>query len=123
MLRRPPISTRTYTLFPYTTLFRSSLTSGDIAPDSVDYANGESRRTRRCWLQAPKTTKGKSNVQSRHPRRRPSERVLAFRQVPPARARRSRSQCGSNHGPWACGRRSEERRVGKEWVGTGRSRG
>src|SRR3546814_5514529 len=24
MLRRPPISTRTYTLFPYTTLFRSS---------------------------------------------------------------------------------------------------
>src|SRR3546814_17461369 len=23
MLRRPPISTRTYTLFPYTTLFRS----------------------------------------------------------------------------------------------------
>src|SRR3546814_13025136 len=24
MIRRPPISTRTYTLFPYTTLFRSS---------------------------------------------------------------------------------------------------
>src|SRR3546814_19271333 len=24
MLRRPPISTRTYTLFPYTTLFRSA---------------------------------------------------------------------------------------------------
>src|SRR3546814_17476819 len=26
MIRRPPISTRTYTLFPYTTLFRSWLT-------------------------------------------------------------------------------------------------
>src|SRR3546814_8590461 len=25
MLRRPPISTRTYTLFPYSTLFRSSV--------------------------------------------------------------------------------------------------
>src|SRR3546814_13986222 len=28
MLRRPPISTRTHTLFPYTTLFRSLLLSG-----------------------------------------------------------------------------------------------
>src|SRR3546814_14936175 len=27
MIRRPPISTRTYTLFPYTTLFRSTVTS------------------------------------------------------------------------------------------------
>src|SRR3546814_17201922 len=26
MIRRPPRSTRTYTLFPYTTLFRSSIT-------------------------------------------------------------------------------------------------
>src|SRR3546814_18242600 len=25
MIRRPPISTRTYTLFPYTTLFRSAV--------------------------------------------------------------------------------------------------
>src|SRR3546814_13876721 len=29
MRRRPPRSTRTDTLFPYTTLFRSALTSGD----------------------------------------------------------------------------------------------
>src|SRR3546814_1785096 len=28
MIRRPPISTRTYTLFPYPTLFRSSLCKG-----------------------------------------------------------------------------------------------
>src|SRR3546814_8368225 len=28
MIRRPPRSTRTYTLFPYTTLFRSVLTYG-----------------------------------------------------------------------------------------------
>src|SRR3546814_1615085 len=29
MIRRPPRSTRTYTLFPYTTLFRSSGISGE----------------------------------------------------------------------------------------------
>src|SRR3546814_8742950 len=31
MIRRPPRSTRTYTLFPYTTLFRSLLTTHDVA--------------------------------------------------------------------------------------------
>src|SRR3546814_15115114 len=29
MIRRPPISTRTYTLFPYTTLFRSAITGSN----------------------------------------------------------------------------------------------
>src|SRR3546814_4878434 len=32
MIRRPPISTRTDTLFPYTTLFRSLPEDGAIAP-------------------------------------------------------------------------------------------
>src|SRR3546814_1636905 len=31
MIRRPPRSTRTDTLFPYTTLFRSWITSGPVA--------------------------------------------------------------------------------------------
>src|SRR3546814_7936334 len=30
MVRRPPTSTRTYTLVPYTTLFRSTLTQADL---------------------------------------------------------------------------------------------
>src|SRR3546814_5713431 len=37
MIRRPPRSTRTDTLFPYTTLFRSSLLKqldGEVAPDA-----------------------------------------------------------------------------------------
>src|SRR3546814_21105024 len=34
MIRRPPRSTRTDTLFPYTTLFRSMLVN-DFAPDEV----------------------------------------------------------------------------------------
>src|SRR3546814_13487691 len=33
MRRRPPRSTRTDTLFPYTTLFRSKLLRADIRPD------------------------------------------------------------------------------------------
>src|SRR3546814_2832791 len=32
MIRRPPRSTRTYTLFPYTTLFRSSPFGGEVDP-------------------------------------------------------------------------------------------
>src|SRR3546814_12218747 len=34
MIRRPPSSTRTYTLLPYTTLFRSE----HVAPDSIEHA-------------------------------------------------------------------------------------
>src|SRR3546814_18228100 len=36
MRRRPPRSTRTDTLFPYTTLFRSGLDYGDL-PELVDF--------------------------------------------------------------------------------------
>src|SRR3546814_18329917 len=35
MIRRPPRSTRTYTLFPYTTLFRSARYVGKMAPTGV----------------------------------------------------------------------------------------
>src|SRR3546814_1453958 len=39
MIRRPPRSTRTDTLFPYTTLFRSFIGDDDlIAPEIVDIA-------------------------------------------------------------------------------------
>src|SRR3546814_7804922 len=51
MRRRPPISTRTYTLFPYTTLFRSPRLTGTIKvpvegsvlPDSYSFERGETR--------------------------------------------------------------------------------
>src|SRR3546814_7331399 len=36
MIRRPPRSTRTDTLFPYTTLFRSGQKSGDLTDIRVD---------------------------------------------------------------------------------------
>src|SRR3546814_3881458 len=38
MIRRPPRSTRTDTLFPYTTLFRSNATSG--SPPRAAYESG-----------------------------------------------------------------------------------
>src|SRR3546814_12692636 len=38
MIRRPPRSTRTYTLFPYTTLFRSTATRQNLNLLAVNYA-------------------------------------------------------------------------------------
>src|SRR3546814_12008366 len=37
MIRRPPRSTRTYTLFPYTTLFRSTVLTGTLNPATGAY--------------------------------------------------------------------------------------
>src|SRR3546814_16612898 len=39
MIRRPPISTRTYTLFPYTTLFRSELKARFDEEQNMLWAN------------------------------------------------------------------------------------
>src|SRR3546814_19135708 len=41
MIRRPPRSTRTDTLFPYTTLFRSGSTNYNAALDAVFSGNGD----------------------------------------------------------------------------------
>src|SRR3546814_6992789 len=41
MIRRPPRSTRTDTLFPYTTLFRSGLALPDAAADAAAAIGGE----------------------------------------------------------------------------------
>src|SRR3546814_9087382 len=54
MIRRPPRSTRTDTLFPYTTLFRSPAPSGVSAPRARDRegsgAADARSRLRRVWL-------------------------------------------------------------------------
>src|SRR3546814_5298417 len=50
MLRRPPRSTRTDTLFPYTTLFRSTARMAENAPQEEcerDFRDTEPRRHRR----------------------------------------------------------------------------
>src|SRR3546814_6155081 len=47
MIRRPPISTRTDTLFPYTTLFRSPHRSGSARTDEARDALALSSRRRK----------------------------------------------------------------------------
>src|SRR3546814_5649165 len=56
MIRRPPRSTRTDTLFPYTTLFRSAAGQDLVAdndqaggPDAILVHRGGFRTTRRRW--------------------------------------------------------------------------
>src|SRR3546814_4924748 len=60
MIRRPPRSTRTDTLFPYTTLFRSGRTAArrcGLAPrtaaDAGDRGTAAARRGRRCLAGVP----------------------------------------------------------------------
>src|SRR3546814_15532590 len=126
MIRRPPRSTRTDTLFPYTTLFRSNrhpvrLDEGvqheggagfPLAPAAVAAVHDERRRrhavadfaavaaafdgiARLCHLPPPVVIPPASRPAARDGRRRPRQ---APRHV-----------------------RSEERRVGKEGVSTGRT--
>src|SRR3546814_14140092 len=52
MIRRPPISTRTDTLFPYTTLFRSGAAQMDGAILVVSAADGPMPQTREHILLA-----------------------------------------------------------------------
>src|SRR3546814_20129195 len=49
MITRPPIFTRTYTLLPYTTLFRSRAFLEDLGSD-IAAAQGERRHFARCCL-------------------------------------------------------------------------
>src|SRR3546814_3597214 len=49
MIRRPPRSTRTDTLFPYTTLFRSTQWTGlPVAEPRLPRSGGQRRRARRA---------------------------------------------------------------------------
>src|SRR3546814_5007142 len=75
MIRRPPISTRTDTLFPYTTLFRSSRT-GEAAPVDRRFSDparaqrlgGHRRRERgRLWVLYPQPAR--SSYRRFHARR------------------------------------------------------
>src|SRR3546814_5753973 len=57
MIRRPPRSTRTDTLFPYTTLFRSPHL-------------GQARAAWSCLGMAARRDQGRHHIESRRPRRR-----------------------------------------------------
>src|SRR3546814_11946811 len=97
MIRRPPRSTRTDTLFPYTTLFRSQGASGEaIERTGAALRQRKTVRLAGC-CEAVRERGGAGMV---------SQLVGQCRQ----------------HGGVASLLRSEERRVGKECVSTCRSR-
>src|SRR3546814_15372346 len=118
MIRRPPRSTRTDTLFPYTTLFRSSgcWERSGRSLRRRDRPSSSSRRTCRSAIDrgdSPHIQGSSAPARRRvatawHRTRRRGPRLLGR----PA-ARDSGALRGS---------RSEERRVGKECVSTCRSR-
>src|SRR3546814_20315074 len=107
MIRRPPRATRTDTLFPYTTLFRS-VDLGDDSPDAQLFRKAcqlvfENQKASTSWLQ----------------------RQLRVGYNSAARLIEQMEEQGLVGPPNHVGRRevrSEERRVGKECVSTCRSR-
>src|SRR3546814_13984774 len=123
MIRRPPRSTRTYTLFPYTTLFRSlpvqkinlgldlqggphlllEVEADAVIRDRVQALEGVVRAALR-----PENI-GYTDLGQRG-------RVVGFTLRDPSRAEEVQGLINA-------GERSEERRVGKECVRTGGLRG
>src|SRR3546814_21099420 len=112
MIRRPPRSTRTDTLFPYTTLFRSNLS-----------AEGRGVRAEHEVAQAAAELRPEDPLSGRGEEDKPQallDLLGAADQDRAARLGRHReAPAASQDGILA---RSEARRVGKECVRTGRSR-
>src|SRR3546814_15537913 len=105
MIRRPPRSTRTDTLFPYTTLFRSEYLTdehfGELAARVLAFQ----------WFEAnqPKDDKKFGSGED-------------FSRVEERREARAADPAATSAEAEAIFGRSEERRVGKECVSTCRSR-
>src|SRR3546814_1789385 len=68
MIRRPPRSTRTDTLFPYTTLFRSGARASRTSPPRtfITSANSESRRPRAPDRASPRSAANVRNRSEEH---------------------------------------------------------
>src|SRR3546814_614393 len=78
LLRRPPISTRTDTLFPYTTLFRSKQPASSLLnhPHSWEYAVCARQR---AWNHLPQT-----RSRARQNQKQPSRKQCTYTQKPPS---------------------------------------
>src|SRR3546814_14359561 len=113
MIRRPPRSTRTYTLFPYTTLFRSG---GDdrrpLEPGEADrYRLRRVERFHRGMRHGVELLAVGAHALWRRRGRSGRHRAVALR------------NCGLLPARATPARRTEERRVGKECGSKCRSRG
>src|SRR3546814_11967916 len=110
MIRHPPRSTRTYTLFPYTTLFRSVIEQVcDEIAVGLDDQNSHGL--------APWPQRGLASAQDRTPDVGIAWTSAALNTAPTRALPLSDTRAGS-----LPRNRSEERRVGKECVSTCRSR-
>src|SRR3546814_18008544 len=125
MIRRPPRSTRTDTLFPYTTLFRSGRTAAALGQHDCQRPADSDRETVGCDTYAVHLLQLPAGAQDdRQARRRDSR----FPKRTDATARRVRIAFRGLRARIHLSRRfpdvarSEERRVGNEWVSTCRSR-
>src|SRR3546814_17474078 len=121
MIRRPPISTRTDTLFPYTTLFRSVLFATHDPTQLNRQGNdiGTQYRSAVFPLDAAQEDAARAAIARNQPNW-PAPIVTA---IEPA----SDWYPAEDHPPayWngaGPSSRWEERRVGEEWVSTGESR-
>src|SRR3546814_18270171 len=115
MIRRPPRSTRTDTLFPYTTLFRSL----DLLPRSGDDRGSRDGHGRSRALSTPLAAPFHQRCADR---RRGWRRGPNRGQFPHHRIAGGAGASAAHGRPVSRSRRSEERRVGKEFVSTCRSR-
>src|SRR3546814_19996658 len=132
MIRRPPISTRTDTLFPYTTLFRS-MAAGKPARVFVDKAMELITRVvpppapkdRDIALEKAQQALLRQGITGIADMGTSIDDWQAFRRSADRGALRVRIMSyalGLEHMVLNAGQRSEERRVGKECVSTCRSR-
>src|SRR3546814_12978542 len=122
MIRRPPRSTRTDTLFPYTTLFRSN----NVQPVKVDEFRIAVAETYDVIVR-PMEDQAYSIIAEPLERDGIGRATLAPREgmagaVPAQRERPLLTMADMGHGGGR-GMRSGERRGGKGCVGMGRSRG
>src|SRR3546814_16721897 len=109
MIRRPPRSTRTDTLFPYTTLFRSAIVGKQLR-DSEEFRLDVWLKDRKLRLEGIMQPNFPSHIASRLC----CVNVRCGTSMPALRVSRSVKEFAEG--------RSEERRVGKECVSTCRSR-
>src|SRR3546814_16092151 len=128
MIRRPPRSTRTDTLFPYTTLFRSPLlpplTGVSAADQRLPFTSERERSIARLWSRSALPWSAPWSAIAFHSALVWQTRRDMIDPVAPSRLQTIFSQSGLSaddlSGPMA--KRSEERRVGQECVCTCRYR-
>src|SRR3546814_11038940 len=114
MIRRPPRSTRTDTLFPYTTLFRSGdRIESEHQAQKRGAGHGRPAPSVRS-LPAPEVVESAAHREEDGDGEDGAEGRIGAALPPDQPCERQRGQAHRH--------RSEERRVGKECVSTGRSR-